>query len=125
MFPRWTSKGTALKISLVFLMVSTEEPKCQAQERSVVTSAEQLDSTENAKEPRASQTVTFGHRQIEQMLEDRPDMNNAALKSHPMYEAIVEGYNGKLIGQRVYWVDTNTDTAAHSLKWTPFFGPPA
>lgn len=47
---------------------------------------------------------TFGHRQLDQMLADRPDMAAAIPLSHPVREWLAAGFNGQLVGRRVYWL---------------------
>ncbi len=49
------------------------------------------------------QDGNFGRRQVEQMLADRPDMQGVIGTDHPIYQWVVDGFQGKHIGQRVYW----------------------
>jgi hypothetical protein len=49
-------------------------------------------------------TKTFGQRQLEQMLNDRPDMQDAVPPSHPVRQWLIDGFDGKRLGRRVYWV---------------------
>ncbi len=48
-------------------------------------------------------TKSFGERQLEQLLEDRPDMRDLIDESHPVFQWLVDSFNGKRIGQRIYW----------------------
>lgn len=49
-------------------------------------------------------TKTFGQRQLEQMLADRPDMQDAVPPIHPVQQWLIDGFDGKRLGRRVYWV---------------------
>ncbi len=51
----------------------------------------------------SSVTRAFGQRQFEQMLEDRPDMKEAIPSSHPVVAWVIDGFDGKRLGQRVHW----------------------
>lgn len=46
-------------------------------------------------------TKTFGQRQLEQMLDDRPDMRDAIPVSHPVRRWVADAFDGKQFGQRV------------------------
>ena len=46
---------------------------------------------------------TFGQRQVEQMLDDRPDMKGVMPMSHPVVKWVIDGFDGKRFGQRIYW----------------------
>jgi hypothetical protein len=48
-------------------------------------------------------TKSFGQRQLDQMLQDRRDMQGAIPSSHPMIAWVVDGFNGARLGQRIYW----------------------
>ena len=76
--------------------------------------------------PAVETTITFGHRQLDQMLEDRPGMKNAVPLSHPIRKALIEAFNGKLIGRRVYWLDAAGEGAlsgAFHLQPIGFYPP--
>ncbi len=47
--------------------------------------------------------LTFGHRQVNQLLSDRPNMRGILDKEHPVRKWIVAGFNGERVGHRVYW----------------------
>jgi hypothetical protein len=59
-----------------------------------------------------TKVVTFGHRQIDQMLADRPDMVGILNDDHPILLWIIDGMNGEQIGQRIYW---NSDSPQNTL----------
>lgn len=46
---------------------------------------------------------TFGQRQLEQILQDRPDMREVIPESHPVFRWLVDSFDGDRIGQRIYW----------------------
>lgn len=48
-------------------------------------------------------TKTFGHRQLDQMIADRPDMAGVLDEDTPLYEWIVDSLNGQRTGHRIYW----------------------
>lgn len=50
-----------------------------------------------------AQDARFGGRQVKQMLDDRPDMKDVIKRDHPIYKWGVDGFQGKYLGQRVYW----------------------
>lgn len=54
-------------------------------------------------EPAPSVNIGFGQRQLDQMLEDRPDMNDAIPESHPVRRWLADGFEGERAGLRVYW----------------------
>jgi hypothetical protein len=54
-------------------------------------------------EPDPVTLTTFGERQLDQMMQDRPDMQNVIAKSDAVFQWLVNGFNGDRIGQRVYW----------------------
>ena len=50
-----------------------------------------------------SQDSGYGRRQVKQMLADRPDMKDVIGRDHPIYKWVADGFQGKYLGQRVYW----------------------
>ena len=50
--------------------------------------------------------TSFGERQLDQMLDDRPDMKGVLPEKSPVLLAIIAAFNGERLGQRIYWVDT-------------------
>lgn len=53
--------------------------------------------------PTESGETSFGHRQLKQMLDDRPDMKGVVPPTHPVVAWLVDGFNGERFGQRIYW----------------------
>jgi len=51
----------------------------------------------------AKPTESFGHRQIEQMLDDRPDMVDVLGADDPVLQWIIDSLNGSRTGFRIYW----------------------
>jgi hypothetical protein len=51
----------------------------------------------------ALETKTFGERQVEQMLDDRPDMKGIMPPSDPVVKWVIDSFNGKYVGRRIYW----------------------
>jgi hypothetical protein len=58
-----------------------------------------------AADPKKQPDVSFGRRQIDQMLVDRPDMAGVVDDDDPVLVWIINGLNGERIGRRVYWND--------------------
>lgn len=67
----------------------------------------------------ARKELSFGRRQIDQMLTDRPDMAGILSDSDPILLWIVDGLNGDRIGQRVYWnaIPPLSSFAEHALPF--------
>jgi hypothetical protein len=53
--------------------------------------------------------ISFGRRQVDQMLVDRPDMAGVLRDDDPVMLWVVAGFNGDRSGKRVYW---NADSPA-------------
>lgn len=67
---------------------------------------------------------TFGQRQMEQMLQDRPGMKDVIPPSHPIFEWVVAGFNGDRLGQRVYWIAVSPRTGRPAEHYAPYEGYP-
>ena len=67
----------------------------------------------------ASRQVTFGDRQVAQMLADRPDMAGVLPENHAVMRWIVKSFNGGRTGFRVYWnADSPGDSgASHAPRY--------
>jgi hypothetical protein len=63
--------------------------------------------------------VSFGRRQIDQMLADRPDMVGILRDDHPIMLWIIDSMNGQRIGQRIYWNANSPKSsfAEHALPY--------
>ncbi|MEO9932936.1 hypothetical protein [Rhodopirellula bahusiensis] len=70
-----------------------------------------------------SQDSGFGKRQVKQMLADRPDMKNVLGREHPIHAWVVDGFEGRLVGQRVYWNANSPRTgraAEHAIPYANY-----
>lgn len=67
-----------------------------------------------------SQDSGFGRRQVQQMLADRPDMKGVIDRTDPVHKWVVDGFQGKLIGQRVYWNANSPRTGRAAEHATPY-----
>jgi hypothetical protein len=47
--------------------------------------------------------TTFGSRQIEQLLDDRPDFQTILVPGSKIYEWIANAFDGKFLGERIFW----------------------
>lgn len=68
---------------------------------------------------------TFGHRQLEQLLDDRPDMRGMLPTDHSIYKWAVEGFNGERFGERIYWLNAPPRDGHTSEFSPPYMGIPA
>jgi hypothetical protein len=73
-----------------------------------------------ATDPKKRPDVSFGQRQIDQMLVDRPDMAGVLDEDDPVLVWIISGMNGERIGQRVYWNDDLPASGAPSEFLPPY-----
>ena len=69
----------------------------------------------------AAVKVTFGHRQLDQLLSDRPDMQAAIPTEHPVRDWLIAGFNGKLVGQRIYW-NAEAPASGRPAEHLPAYG---
>ena len=63
---------------------------------------------------------TFGDRQLEQMLDDRPELRGVLTREDPVWKWLVDCFDGELIDCRVYWnLDRpiNGNIAEHTPKF--------
>ncbi len=68
-----------------------------------------------------SQDNGFGRRQVKQLLADRPDMKDVIGRDHPVYRWVVDGFQGKYLGQRVYW-NANSPRAGRAAEHAVPYG---
>lgn len=80
--------------------------------------ADQAPNSERAK-------LSFGQRQLEQLLADRPDMKDAIPDSHYVASWVAESLNGDRFGSRVYWVADSPRSGAPAECYPPNQGVPA
>lgn len=72
-------------------------------------------------EPERAIAKSFGQRQIDQMLQDRPDMRDVIPNSHSVFQWLVDGFNGDRIGQRVYW-NAGSPQSGRAAEHGPAYG---
>lgn len=75
---------------------------CSGQEQ--IESHTVADKSETLKDRKG---ITFGMRQLEQMLADRPEMRDAVPPGHPVAAEIANCFDGRTTGQRVHWLGTS------------------
>lgn len=80
-----------------------------------------LDGTDSS-DDRAVQT--FGQRQLQQMLDDRPDMQNVIPRNHSVYTWLSDGFDGKRFGQRIYWNSDSPQSGRPAEHLPPSAGYP-
>jgi hypothetical protein len=69
--------------------------------------------------------TTFGQRQVDQMLDDRPDMKGAIPASHPAVKWLIDGFDGKRCGQRICWNWNAPLSGRHAEHARPYRNHPA
>ena len=69
-------------------------------------------------------TLTFGQRQVDQMIADRPDMANVLPPDDPILLWVVAGFNGERTGLRVYWNAMSTKSGQPAEHWPAYFSYP-
>jgi hypothetical protein len=74
--------------------------------------------------PNLEAKKTFGHRQLEQVLADRPDMADLLRDDDPIFEWVAAGFNGERSGQRIYWNAMSPRSAQPSEFWPDYFDYP-
>lgn len=67
---------------------------------------------------------TFGHRQLEQVLDDRPDMVGVVSDDNPIVAWVIGGFNGERTGQRIYWNAMSPRSAQPAEHWPQYFDYP-
>lgn len=75
--------------------------------------------------PAAEAARTFGHRQLEQVLADRPDMAGVLRDDDPVVAWVIAGFNGERIGQRVYWNGASPESGQAAEHWPEYYDYPA
>jgi hypothetical protein len=68
--------------------------------------------------------ISFGRRQVDQMLADRPDMVGILDEDDPIFCWIVDGMNGGIIGQRIYWNANTPESGSAAEHASPYEGYP-
>jgi hypothetical protein len=68
--------------------------------------------------------LSFGHRQLEQVLADRPDMRKT-LPDEYTIQWIIDSFNGDMFGSRVYWIADAPEGGFPSIYYSPQRAAPA
>jgi hypothetical protein len=68
---------------------------------------------------------TFGERQLEQMLADRPEMQNLLPEDHPVYRWLVASFEGDRTGSRIYWLADEPRSGKAAEHAAAYYGYPA
>lgn len=63
---------------------------------------------------------SFGSRQLDQILDDRPDMQGVVEKDSVIHQWVVAGFNGDRFGQRVYWLGDSPPGGNPSTFTAPY-----
>lgn len=79
-------------------------------------------SSANAPQPEA---ISFGDRQLAQLLDDRPDMQEVIPDEHYVRNWVVEGFDGKRLGTRIYWCANSPQSGRAAEHSPPYEGYPA
>lgn len=86
-----------------FLFLITLMAGCNRDVREAVPVSQPRERSVTASDAGRAIERSFGERQLDQMLQDRPDMQGIMPESHPVFRWLVDSFNGDRIGQRVYW----------------------
>jgi hypothetical protein len=68
--------------------------------------------------------VSFGRRQVDQMLADRPDMVGILEEDDFLLRWVIGGMNGATIGQRIYWNANTPQSGSAAEHASPYEGYP-
>lgn len=72
----------------------------------------------------AAKEISFGRRQIDQMLADRPDMAGLLNDDDSILLWVIDSMNGSRLGQRIYWNGSSPIGGALAEHWRPAMGYP-
>lgn len=67
---------------------------------------------------------SFGERQLEQLLSDRPEMQNTLPQDHAVYHWVVSSFEKERIGSRIYWFADPPSTGEQAEHGPPYEGYP-
>lgn len=68
---------------------------------------------------------SFGERQLEQFVSDRPEMQGTLPKDHAVYRWLVRSFEKERVGSRIYWVADQTSTGEKAEHAPAYRGYPA
>ncbi len=69
--------------------------------------------------------MTFGHRQVQQLLDDRADLRQVIVLGDPIHEWLVDAFEGKYLGKRIYWCSNEPANESPSCFLLPVNSYPA
>ena len=79
----------------------------------------------NDSRPRPKQVQSFGQRQLDQLLADRPEMRGAIPAAHPVVSWVTAAFDGSTLGHRVYWNASPPQSGRPAEHAPPYAGYPA
>lgn len=68
---------------------------------------------------------SFGERQLEQLLSDRPEMRGILPEDHAVYRWLVDSFEKERIGERIYWIADEPSTGEKAEHASRYSGYPA
>lgn len=68
---------------------------------------------------------SFGERQLEQLMSDRPDMQGVVPTDHVLYRWVVRSFEKERTGSRIYWVADQPSSGEKAEHAPSYFGYPA
>lgn len=68
---------------------------------------------------------SFGERQLEQLMSDRPDMQGVVPPDHAVYRWLVKSFEKERTGSRIYWVADQPSTGERAEHAPSYRGHPA
>ena len=75
--------------------------------------------------PESFRRKSFGELQLEQLLSDRPEMQNTLPEDHAVYRWLVSSFEKERIGSRIYWFADQPRTGEKAEHGPPYEGYPA
>jgi hypothetical protein len=87
-----------------------------------------LDLSEVNSQVSSSEVVeekSFGERQLEQLMSDRPDMQGVVPTDHAVYRWVVRSFEKERTGGRIYWVAAQPSSGEKAEHAPSYFGYPA
>jgi hypothetical protein len=72
-----------------------------------------------------SKPISFGQRQVDQIVADRPDMAGILSNDDPVLQWIISGFNGDQLGQRIHWHARSPLSGSTAEHGAAYYGYPA
>jgi len=70
-------------------------------------------------------SISFGQRQVDQLLADRPDMAGVLREDDPVLQWVIEGFNGDRMGYRIHWHANSPLGGSDAEHSPPYYAYPA